>query len=269
MCACSFVAGRGVTIGGSGSNANPYQISAEVACEDVRPCFSAADGISYDPGTGVIAANVSGQAGNNLSTQPDGSLYVPTGSATVSTACGLTGDGSGGAPLAVAAGTWPYPCSVDDAGGVVVCDSSGTLRTEPRGQVSFTSFFDARDYPDVAVPSEQNQVADTFTVTVTNPDTCRPAQVITEREIDVYFVLPAGAGAACGYLGDEMFYTRNTGSSSIVGTHCQTTKLVGMGGTLGPGASTSISLEATVGRGSAGAYYYRIEFTLRALIISL
>jgi hypothetical protein len=112
-------------------------------------------------------------------------------------------------------------------------------------------------------------VLDTFTVNVTNPDTCRPAVVYTEREVDVYLVLPAGAGAATGHGSDEMYYTRNTGSGSIVGAHSQGTKFLPESFTLGPGATAPISLQATAGRGSGGAYYYGIIFLMRAMIISL
>ncbi|MEZ7005815.1 hypothetical protein [Streptomyces sp. AD55] len=269
LCNCLVQAGRNVTVSGSGSTANGYVISSEVPCEDVRDCLSAGPGVSFDQDTGVIAANVSPQQGNNLVVNPDGSLAVPTAGGQVLTGCGLTGDGSGSAPVAAATSPWPYSCSIDDFGGVVSCDSAGRLRSEPRGRVSFESYFESREYPDITVPAEQNQGIDNFTVLVTNPDTCRSALVITEREVDVYFVLPAGAGAASGHLGDEMYYTRNTGSSSIVGAHCQTTKLVGQPGMLGPGATIPITLDAAVGRGSGGAYYYRVEFTLRALVISL
>lgn len=132
LCNCSFVAGPGITIEGTGSTANPAVISTDIGCEQVRPCLSAGDGIAYDPATGVIEANVSGQAGNNLAVQPDGSLFVPTGAATVTTGCGLVGDGSGSAPLTVDTGTWPHAVPVETYGGVVACDGTGELRSEPR-----------------------------------------------------------------------------------------------------------------------------------------
>ncbi|XVV34935.1 hypothetical protein ACQPXT_13195 [Streptomyces sp. CA-100214] len=254
---------------GSGSAANPYVVSAEVPCEDVRGCLSAGPGINLDQATGEISADLSSQAGNNLVVGPDGGLLVPTAGGAVLTGCGLTGNGSGSAPVRANTGTWPYPCSVDTFGGVVACDSQGRLRSEPRGKVSFASYFDERDYADIPVPVTQNTLLASFAVNITNPDTCRPALVLTEREIDVYLVLPAGAGAGTGQSGDEMFYLRNTGSSSMVGVHSQGTKVVNEAGMLGPGATMPITLEATAGRGSGGAYYYRVNFVLRALIISL
>lgn len=269
LCNCALAAGSNVTIGGSGSNANPFTISAETNCQEVRGCLSGGDGIDYDPATGVIGADISTQAGNNLAVGPDGGLWVPTAGSTVATGCGLSGDGSGSAPLEVSTGTWPYPCDIDTYGGVVACDSNGVLRSEPRGKISFTSYFENRDYNDPPVPAAQNTVIDSFTVNVTNPDTCRPALVLTEREVDVYLVLPAGAGAGTGHGSDEMFYMRNTGSGSIVGAHAQATKVISEGGMLGPGATMPVTLNATAGRGSGGAYYYAINFIIRALIISL
>ncbi|TFV33245.1 hypothetical protein E4K10_30965 [Streptomyces sp. T1317-0309] len=151
----------------------------------------------------------------------------------------------------------------------VVCDSNGRLRSEPRGKITYQQFFDSRDYSDITVPTAQNTVADTFSMTVTNTDPCRDAFVLVEREADVYFVLPAGAGAGAGYEGDEMYYLRNSGTSSFVGAHTQTTKVLANAGLLAPGASTPVGFQVTVGRGSGGAYYYRIEVVIRAMIISL
>lgn len=269
LCNCALAAGENVAIGGTGSNATPYTISAVTNCAEVRACLSGGEGIDYDPATGVIAADISAETGNNLALGPDGGLWVPTVGSTVATGCGLTGDGSGSAPLEVATGTWPYGCAIDTYGGVVACDSNGVLRSEPRGRISFTTYSDDRDHPDVPVPAAQNTVIDSFTVNVTNPDPCRSALVLTEREVDVYLVLPAGAGAGTGHGGDEMFYMRNTGTGSIVGAHAQGTKVIAESGLLAPGATMPVTLNATAGRGSGGAYFYSVRFLLRALIISL
>ena len=263
------VAGPGTTVDGSGSQANPYIVSAQVTCDQVRPCLSAGPGATYDPATGVIGANVSGDAGNNLTLNPDGSLYVPTDSATVTTGCGLTGDGSGGAPLTVATGTWPYPCPPDANGGVIVCGSDGVLRGEPRGRVSFYSYQEVRDYPDLPVPAGQDQPGASFATSVTNPDPCREALVFMEREADVDFILPAGAGAAYGHGSDETFYTRNSGTSTIQDVHAQTTKVFALTALLAPGATLPLTFDVTLGRGTNGATYNRIQIFIRALLISL
>lgn len=123
-------------IDGSGSTANPAVISASgVTCDEVRPCISAGDGASYDPGTGVVAARASGDVGNNLTLGGDGGLFVPTGAATVTVGCGLEGDGSGSAPLTAATGEWDHTVAVQQFGGVVACDDAGVLRSEPRALV--------------------------------------------------------------------------------------------------------------------------------------
>lgn len=268
-CNCAVEAGTNVSVSGSGSAANPYVISSEVPCEDVRACLSAGDGITFDQATGEISADLSGQAGNNVTIGPDGGLYVPTAGGAVLTECGLVGDGTASAPLRANTGTWPYPCSVDTYGSVIACDSNGVLRGEPRGSLSFMSHFENRDYPDLPIPAAQNTVLDSYTVNVTNPDPCRPAMVLTEREVDVYVVLPAGAAAGTGHGSDEMFYMRNTGTSTIVGAHCQGTKFYAEPTLLAPGATMPVTLNATGGRGTGGAYYYQVYFVLRTMVISL
>ncbi|MYR61130.1 hypothetical protein GTY54_34535 [Streptomyces sp. SID625] len=262
-------AGDNVSLSGSGSAANPYKISAEVPCSTVRGCLSGGQGINYDKSTGVIAAKVSAQSGNNLSIGPDGGLVVPTAGGQIVTGCGLTGNGAAASPVKANTQTWPYACSVDTAAGGVYCDSQGRLRSEPRGKISFTTYSDSRDYNDITLPAAQNTVLDTFSVNITNPDQCRPAMVITEREVDVWLVLPAGAAGGTGQQSDEMFYMRNSGTSTMVGVHAQSCKVYSDTASLAPGATMPISLMATGGRGAGGAYYYSIVFILRALIISL
>lgn len=253
---------------GTGSAANPYKVSAQIPCETVRTCFTAGPGIDLDPATGVIAADLSGQAGNNLVINPDGGLYVPTAGGSVLTGCGLTGDGSASSPVRAATGTWPYACSVDSKGTVIACDSAGVLRGEPRAVATFTTYSEERTYPDVKIDSGSVAVVDTYSVTATNPSNCRPAMVLTEQEVDVWMVLPAGAGAASGFDGDETFWMRNTGSSTMTSVHAQATKFLSRG-VLAPGASVAVSFGASTGRGSGGAYYYRIHYILRTFLLAL
>lgn len=267
QCTCTVQAGDNVTVSGSGSAANPYVVSSQVTCEDVRACLSAGPGINFDQGTGVISADVSGQAGNNLVAGPDG-LYVPTAGGSVLAGCGLIGDGTGSAPLKVATGTWPYACSPDTAGGVIVCGADGVLRGEPRGRISFSQLSETRAYADLAVPADPT-VVDTFQLNISNPDQCRAAMVLVEREVDVDFVLPAGAGAAYAQDADQMFYMRNTGSSTITDAHTQTTKVYQALASLAPGAGAVIQLPVSLDRGSGGATYNRIQVFIRAILISL
>lgn len=269
QCNCVIVAGENTTVDGTGSVANPYVVSAVIGCEDVRPCISAGPGATYDQATGIVSADLSEQPGNNLAIAPDGGLFVPTGAATVTAGCGLTGDGSGGAPLTVSTGTWPYPCPPENSGGVVVCDANGQLRSEPRGRVTMTSHFEDRQYPDIVVPAGSDQLADHFEAQFTNPDPCRAALAVVVREADVYFDLPAGAGAASGYEADETYYLRNTGSSAMVDVHTQSTKVLPNNVQAPPGGTLTIGFDVRVGRGSGGATYSRIQVVIRCLFISL
>lgn len=260
-------AGDGTTVTGTGSTLNPYVVSAVTDCAEVRACLSAGPGVNFDESTGVISADVSSTPGNNLVIDDDG-LFVPTGAATVTTGCGITGDGSASAPVTANTGNWPYPCAVETFGGVVACDADGVLRSEPRGKVSFRSFGENRTYNNRTVPSTEATVA-TFTTTFTNPDTCRPALVLTEREVDVSFNLPAGAAAAYGQDTDEMYYLKNTGSSSMTSVHTQTTKLLQQSASLAAGATLTVNFTVTLDRGAGGATYNRIQVAIRALMISL
>ncbi|MER6978891.1 hypothetical protein [Streptomyces carpinensis] len=262
-------AGTNTSVSGSGSAANPYVISADVPCQTVRSCLSAGPGVEYNAATGVIQADISSQTGNNLAIRPDG-LFVPTGAATVNVGCGLSGNGSASTPLQIKTGSWPYPCSPATAGGVIVCDANGVLRGEPRGKVDYKDTAESRIYNDVIVPTGTSTTpVDTFSMDVTNTDTCRPAQVFVEREFDVNFTLPAGAGAAYGADGDEMYYVRNTGTTTITNIHTQTTKVYRQSASLAPGATTTISIAVEIGRGQGGATYNRIQSVIRAIIIAL
>lgn len=217
------------------------------------------------PGTPLTAAPVINAAAGNLLTCTASGLRA----ALTVGACGLTGTGAPASPLAVNTGAWPYPCSIDTFGGVVACDATGRLRSEPRGMASFFSFTEARDYANIAVPAGFDQPGDSFATSTNNPDTCRPALGIVEREADVDFILPAGAGAAYGHSTDETYYTRNTGTTTINDAHAQTTKVFSLGATIAPGAAQPLTLDVTLGRGSAGATYNRIQVFIRLLMISL
>lgn len=138
LCNCSVTAGEGVTVTGSGSIANPYIVSAgSPPCSVIRPCISATDGVAYNAATGVITADLSSDAGNTIVLGSDSGLYVPTGAATVTVGCGLTGDGTPGTPVAVApaagqaAWSASWSCAVA-AHSTLKCDPvDGTLWTPP------------------------------------------------------------------------------------------------------------------------------------------
>ena len=109
-CACFVVAGTGTTVTGSGAVGDPYTVSASVACADVRGCISAGDGVTYDSVTGVIAAQISTDAGNTTTIGGDGGLFTPGGGSTVVQAADtpsvdttVTGTGTAGDPYVVSA----------------------------------------------------------------------------------------------------------------------------------------------------------------------
>ncbi|MFK0063342.1 hypothetical protein ACIQTN_29455 [Streptomyces werraensis] len=282
------------TVTGSGTPGDPYEVSAAVIldpappgggtnlinagpdglyleCEQVRGCLEAGDGITYDQATGTIAAEGTVvEAGTGVTVTGTGTAADPYEVAATppETGCGLTGDGSTATPLAAAVTAWPYPCDVDAMAGGVYCDSTGALRSEPRGSITFQQDQQVLDVADLPVPAPLDTEVATHTITVNNPDPCRPAFVIMEGEVDADFNLPAGAGAGLGIATDEMSYLRNSGTTAILDTHVQGTKVVN-GGTIAPGGTLNFTLSIRMGRGSGGATYNRVQSFLRAFIIVL
>ncbi|MFI0827294.1 hypothetical protein ACH4Q7_22880 [Streptomyces roseolus] len=79
-----------------------------VECAEVRTCFTAGDGIDYDPATGEIAAQLSTDAGNTVAFGTDGGLFVPPaagtalqGGDTPTASNTITGTGTAGDPYVV------------------------------------------------------------------------------------------------------------------------------------------------------------------------
>jgi hypothetical protein len=93
------------TVTGAGTAGSPYLVSGAVKlepappgggsnliksdanglyveCAQVRTCFSAGPGATYDPATGVIGAKISTDAGNSTVLGSDGGLYSPPGGGT-------------------------------------------------------------------------------------------------------------------------------------------------------------------------------------------
>lgn len=237
-------------------------------CGTVRGCLSSGDGIDYDPVTGVIAARPSTDANNNLIIGGDGGLYVPPGAATVTTGCGLTGNGAASTPLAVAVSAWPYACPVGTNGGVIACGPDGVLRGEPRSRSAMQSFFHDQDFANIVVPAARDQFVARIESTFTNPDPCRPAIAIAMQELEFELNLPAQAGAEYGFDGpDEMVYHINRGSANENGYHIQVSKTVNRG-VVGPGATATLGFDALIGRGTNGATYSHLQGVLRILFIT-
>jgi hypothetical protein len=255
----SGTAGNRLTIDGDGLYVPP------VSCAEVRPCLSGINGVNYVAGTGVISADVSGTAGNQLIVDGDG-LYVPP--PTVTAGCGLNGTGAAANPLTIDTVAWPFPCSVDTFGGDLYCDSTGRARTLPRPVATFVQDQQVLNPANLAVPAAQDTQVATHTLTINNPDTCRPAFVMIEGEVDADFDLPSGnSGAALGIATDEMSYVFNKGATAALDVHIQGTKVVNA--TIPAGGSLNFVLSITMGRGSGGATYNRIQSFLRAFVFVL
>ncbi|MEV0822554.1 hypothetical protein [Nonomuraea rubra] len=231
--------------------------SADTPCIDLSGLGTAGSPLQAAPIVDPVA-------GNLLACSPTG-LRALLATAT----CGLQGNGSAAAPLSARVGVWPYPCPVDANAGNVYCDSAGTLRSEPRGRISFVQQTDTVTYANLAVPAAQDTLIETRTFDVTNPDTCREAELIVAQELDVDLVLPTNAGGAYGFGTDEMVFHSNRGGTTENDFHVQVMKVGRFGGPIPPGGMTTLSLPVTMGRGAGGATYNRIQHFFRVWIISL
>ncbi|WNI20279.1 hypothetical protein [Actinacidiphila sp. ITFR-21] len=122
-----------LTLTGTGTTADPYDVTAEVIldpappgggdqllqsgpeglsleCADVRGCISAEGPATYDPVTGEIGVTLSADAGNTTVLGTDGGIYTPAGVATVlqggdtnTVDTTATGSGTAGDPYVVEA----------------------------------------------------------------------------------------------------------------------------------------------------------------------
>lgn len=264
-CGCAIIPGENISIGGTGSPANPFIVTAVTECAEVRGCLHSGAGLAYDEVSGTFSAALSPAVGNNLAVEPDGGLYVPTGAATVSTGCGLSGNGAASSPLQVTSVTWPYDCPVDTTAGGVYCDSTGALRSDPPKRMAFFTDGANTTFADVLVPPSLTTVV-TNTTSIMNPDACREAMVIVNVEADAQFVLPAGAGAAFTIDGDEMWAVRNEGTTADPNVHAQFARTFQM--TVPAGGSVDQVTTIGMTRGTAGARYSRIQWAIRAWLFT-
>ncbi|MER6367443.1 hypothetical protein ABT255_03520 [Streptomyces mirabilis] len=171
-----------VTVTGTGTAADPYQVAAAVIldpappggganlleegpdglyaeCADVRTCITAGDGAAYTPGTGEVEARLSTDAGNQVAFGTDGGLFVPP-DAPLEIGCGLQGDGTAATPLAAfpIAGSQPW---TDDWN----CDpvANSTLKCDPTSGALWTP----PEHSSAAVTLQQNHPLGTPTIGVT------------------------------------------------------------------------------------------------------
>ncbi|GGT74487.1 hypothetical protein P6B95_15525 [Streptomyces atratus] len=263
-----IVAGDGIQVDGAGSPSNPVVITAKPAplvVADSSCITLSGGGTTAAP---LIAAPRLDPAPGNLLTCGPGGLLVAGGTGgTVVTGCGLTGDGSPGAPVSATVSAWPHTCSLDDEGGLVYCDSTGALRSEPRGRASFMEDGVNKTYPVTAVPAAVNTLIETRSLTIKNPDLCRPAFAIVEVELDVGFTLPPNSGASSQIGSNAVNYFDNRGSGVSASVHSMATMVFQR--TIPPGATLVEPLNIRMGRGSGGATYNRIETYMRAFVFVL
>jgi len=283
-----------VRVTGNGSASNPYVVSALISGDAGNAMVIGGDGGLYAAGGGgsgglttvaiqdtpCIDLSGLGTAPQPLRAAP---IIAPTAgnllacaanglqaSLTVG-ACGLQGAGTAASPLAAKVSAWPYPCPIDAQAGLVYCDSGGTLRSEPRGKTEYFTTTLNQTYANLAVPTTTTTggtTVETRSLSVTNPDACRPALAITMTELDVDFVIPAGGRAGMFMYGDETYRFENRGSATVSNVHTQTTKVVG-NTIVPPGATQNIDLVIGLGFGLAGATYNRIQSFIRAVLIAL
>lgn len=264
-CGCTLENGTNTTVTGAGSASLPYQVHATVDCSMVSDCLNPGPGIEIAE-NGTISACVSGEAGNRLSVDDTNCLFVPPGD--VITGCGLTGDGSAENPFSANTSPWGFPGSAADYGSAISCDANGVLRGEAPYHTYYFQSLQEELFPEnPPVPTGTVSVVHTFSFDVTNPDPARPMRIISFRDLDVDLDLPAGSGGAFGISTDEMYRTSNTGSSVMNEHHVQLAKLTSITAALAPGATQTLTLEASLGRGSGGATYNRVQGSFRTILI--
>jgi hypothetical protein len=242
-------------------------INTVANCAQVRGCLSAGCGIIYDSATGQIRADLSFNAGNALQCLPDG-LFVAAGASTVTTGCGINGNGSPADPVRVDAGTWPYACAIGANGGVVACDpATGQLYSEPRSRSVMSTVNEVQAFANVPVPTGAPVAVRTIDGDFTNPDPCRSATVIIERELEFDVTLPVGARVTYGFTGDDMVNYTNRGTATHAGFAIQVTKVLNAG-TIGPGATVNYSWDAMIGNGTNGATYANVQQIIRVMFVT-
>ena len=174
-----------------------------------------------------------------------------------------------GQPVRANTSAWPYACDIATLGGIVSCDpATGLLWSEPRSRSLVTSAFFDQSY-NLAVPTtatQSNQIA-TVTGTITNPDPCRPANVITFQEMEFFVTLPTGGRAEYGFDADNMVNHTNRGATTETDFHVQVHKTVPRG-TLAPGATQAYSFGLFLGMGTAGATYTQANAALRIFAVT-
>lgn len=267
-CACVIVGGDGIEVDGAGNPANPIVITAKpkplvVANSD---CITLA-GQGTDAAPLTAAPRLDPNPANLLACGPGGLVVTGGTGGTVATACGLTGDGSTGSPLAAAVAQWTAACDLDTAAGHVYCDSTGQLRADPPPKFAFFTDNASQTFPATAVPAYNDVPIVTPSLKITNPDACREAHVLVNVDVDVDFNLPANSGGGSGIGPDDMVFFANRGSSTATAVHTQVTKTWHR--TIPAGGTLTEPVVITGLRGSGGATYTRVQWGINAFVFVL
>lgn len=241
---------------------------ADTGAESVRSMLSAQDGVKYNSLTGVFSADISSQPGNNLTLDAFGRLFVPTGSATVTTGPGILGDGSGPNPVRANVASWPYVTTpVTGAQGVFVNPATGQLVSPPIQVADFVTTTFSRLYSALPVNTGSTAVtADTFSVNLLNPDPNRSCIVIIDREVKVRFGLPANSQASFSIDNTDAGRQWNFGGTAVNLGGLQVTRIF-KSANLGPGASSTYNLAVGTLNGTGSSTYSRIDVDIKVLYI--
>lgn len=267
-----IVNGPNTVVTGAGTIASPYQIAAHTDCAEARACLSQGNGIQYTAGTGVIAARLSGTAGNAIVFGGDGGLYASPNNNTVNVGAGILGNGSAGSPVRANVSAWPFPSTSDLGGSGVYTTSGGLLVAEPGYPVYYTESTVTRNFtaPALAVPTAALANVDVpFTFTITNPNNFRSVLVVSEREFDAKLTMPAGGAASVGVDGLEIYRMQNTGSTTMTGVHTYIARRVQELSALGPGASTTLSMQPMLGAGAASSLVSQFNMAFRVQMYAI
>ena len=246
---------------------------ADTGANSVRSMLSAEDGVKYNSLTGVFSADISPNAGNNLTLDAFGRLFVPTGSATVTTGPGILGNGSGPSPVRANVASWPYVTApVTGAQGVFVNPVGGQLVSPPIQVIDFVSSNIVRNYANLPVAAGTTPVlADTFTVNLLNPDPNRTCVVIIEREVRMTYGLPgtgttgpSQAGMTIDGALTQIIY--NNGATAMGVPSIQATRMF-KSADLGPGAASTYGLQVGTRNGAGGSTYSAISVDIRVMYL--
>jgi hypothetical protein len=241
-------------------------IDALTDCTEVRACLSGVNGVTFDPLTGQISADLSSTAGNQLSLDANG-LFVPAATpAAVNVGCGLTGDGSIGNPVRAVVVPWNFVCDINARSSGIYCNpATGELRGEPRARTYTAYQVQEHTPPNLAVPAGAVLTAiDTFSFSHTNPDQCRTMRLIVWADTDIDFTLPVGGTAGFAIEGDRIVALSNQGTAPISNQHFQVPRKV-VDVNVGPGATHNYTLTVSGERGAGGATYSRIQMQVNAI----